>query len=147
MPESIEVCFTGNENVKPISLFLPFSRRKLPPSLATKFDRRAAIKSNSSCSAEIVASGIKLLNGVEPNILKEDKLREKEAMKSAGYLGCTMHDFFGDRHLLGLAVDDTLIFSSQLHPQHSEVGASKIQGVEQPSLIPTSRLSYQFELN
>jgi hypothetical protein len=58
-------------------------------------------------------------------------------MKSAGYLGCTMHDFFWDGNLLRLAVDNTLIFSSQLHPQHSEVGASKIQSIEQPCLIPT----------
>jgi carbamoylphosphate synthase small subunit len=49
-----------------------------------------------------------------------------------------MHDFFWDGHLLGLAVDDTPIFSSQLHPEYSEVGTSKIQGIEQPCLIPTA---------
>ena len=48
MPESIDVCLTGKENVKPISLFLPLGRWNFPPSFFAKFASPQAIKSKSS---------------------------------------------------------------------------------------------------
>lgn len=50
MPESMEVCFTGNENVNPISLFVPFGRWNLLPSFCANFASPEAMKSNSCCS-------------------------------------------------------------------------------------------------
>lgn len=47
--ESIEVCFTGKENVKPISLFLPWGRWNFSPSFATNLPSPDAIKLNNSC--------------------------------------------------------------------------------------------------
>jgi len=50
MPESIDVCFTGNENANPISLFLPGEIWNLPSSFDANFASSKAMKSNSSCS-------------------------------------------------------------------------------------------------
>lgn len=48
IPESMEVCFTGNENVNPVSLLLFFGNTNFPPSFFTNFASAKAIKSKSS---------------------------------------------------------------------------------------------------
>lgn len=48
MPESMAVWFTGNENVNPISLFLPGESWNFSPSFSTNFSRPEAMKSKSS---------------------------------------------------------------------------------------------------
>jgi len=49
VPESIEVCFTGNEKVNPNSLFLPSSKRHRPGfSFATKLASFEAMNPKSS---------------------------------------------------------------------------------------------------
>jgi hypothetical protein len=50
VPDAIDVCLTGNENVKPNSLFLPGRGRNSSGSELTNFARHVAIKSNNSCS-------------------------------------------------------------------------------------------------
>jgi hypothetical protein len=48
VPDEIDVCFTGKENVKPSSLSVPSRTQQSSPSEATNFAKAAAIKSNSS---------------------------------------------------------------------------------------------------
>lgn len=52
------------------------------------------------------------------------------------YLWCSRHEILWYRNLIKLSINNTLIFPTQLHPHHTEVGSSKIQGIEQPFLIP-----------
>lgn len=48
MPESIDVCLTGKENVKPISRFLPLDSWNFSPSCFANLDSPEAMKSKSS---------------------------------------------------------------------------------------------------
>lgn len=48
IPESIEVCFTGKENVNPISLVLPGWRLNFPASFCANLASPEAMKSKSS---------------------------------------------------------------------------------------------------
>lgn len=50
VPDAIDVCLTGNENVKPSSLCLPGGGWKPSGSESINFARAAAIKSNNACN-------------------------------------------------------------------------------------------------
>uniref|UniRef100_A0A2P2KLF0 Phosphotransferase n=1 Tax=Rhizophora mucronata TaxID=61149 RepID=A0A2P2KLF0_RHIMU len=57
VPDAIDACLTGNENVNPSSLCLPGEGFRSSLSVATSLASAEAIKSNNSCEDPVIKCG------------------------------------------------------------------------------------------
>jgi len=137
VPDAIEVCRTGKENVNPSSLCLSSSNTLLcPSSLAMYLANAEAIKPNSSWRR--IQHPINTMDELARARAQMDsihKLINRENVYCT-HRSVAWHEVRRDGHLLGLSLGDTLVFPRQVHAQDAEVCSAQIQGIEDTLFVP-----------